>query len=64
MPIKSYFKKIQTLLSSFCGGKIAQKRDELCGFSKYQKNPFSILVLELKPTTTVGWRFIKFQKKF
>ena len=26
------------------------------------KNAFSILVLELKPTTIAGWRFLKFKK--
>ena len=31
-------------------------------FLKISKNAFSILVLELKPTTTVGWQFFKFQK--
>ena len=30
--------------------------------SQIIKKAFSILVLELKPTTIAGWRFLKFQK--
>ena len=42
MPIKSYFqkKKISDLIKQFFGEKIAQKLDELSGFSKYQKTLF------------------------
>ena len=41
MPIKSYFeeKNFKPYKAVF-GGKIAQKRDELCGFAKYQKTLF------------------------
>ena len=60
MPIKSYFeKKISDLIKQFLKKGFAKNSV----VSQNIKNVFSILVLELKPTTIAGWRFLKFQKK-